>query len=74
MQVHLDAMKDTHLHLACKGDATLTETIQEQAPKILFWKIRKVGTFTELPLYLENIELFIGHGGCSKKRTKRDSW
>ena len=39
MQVHLDAMKDTHLHLACKGVATLTETIQEQAPKMLFWKI-----------------------------------
>ena len=34
MQVHLDAMKDTHLHLACKGVATLTETIQEQAQKI----------------------------------------
>ena len=26
-----------------------------------------------MPLYLENIELFIGHGGCSKKRTKGDS-
>ena len=36
MQVHLDAMKDTHLHLACKGVATLTETIQEQAQKISF--------------------------------------
>ena len=34
MQVHLDAMKDTHLHLACKAVATLTETIQEQAQKI----------------------------------------
>ena len=34
MQVHLDAMKDTHLHLACKGVASLTETIQEQAQKI----------------------------------------
>ena len=34
MQVHLDAMKDTHLHLACKGVATLTKTIQEQAQKI----------------------------------------
>ena len=34
MQVHLDAMKDTHLHLACKGVATLTETIEEQAQKI----------------------------------------
>ena len=50
MQVHLDAMKDTHLHLACKGVATLTETIQEQAQKISFLEIRKVGTLTELLL------------------------
>ena len=41
MQVHLDAMKDTHLHLACKGVATLTETIQEQAQKISFLEDQK---------------------------------
>ena len=77
MQVHLDAMKDTHLHLACKGVATLTETIQEQARKISFledqksWNAYRIAP--ELLLYLENIELFIGHGGCSKKRTEGDS-
>ena len=31
MQAHLDAIKDTHLQLACKGVATMTKTIQEQA-------------------------------------------
>ena len=36
MQAHLDAMKDSHLHLACKGVATMTKTIQEQAQKISF--------------------------------------
>ena len=36
MQVHLDAMKNTHLLLACKRVATLTKTIQEQAQKISF--------------------------------------
>ena len=65
-------MKDSHLHLACKGVASLTDT-RNRLRRYLFWKVRKVGTFTELPLYLENIELFIGHGGCSKKRTKGDS-
>ena len=34
MQVHLDATKDSHLHLACKGVATLTETIQERAQNV----------------------------------------
>ena len=55
MQVHLDAMKDTHLHLACKGVASLTET-RNRLRRYLFWKVRKVGTCTELPLYLENID------------------
>ena len=75
MQVHLDAMKDTHLHLACKGVATLTETIQEETPKMLFWKIRKVGIFLQnCPfIWKISIELFIGHGGCSKTRTNGDS-
>ena len=36
MQAHLDAMKDSHLHLACKGVATMTKTIEEQAQKISF--------------------------------------
>ena len=71
MQVHLDAMKDTHLHLACV--ATLTETIEERAQNVSLLEDQKIGTFTELPLYLEKIELFIGHGGCSKKRTMGDS-
>ena len=53
MQVHLDAMKDTHLHLACKGVASLT---RNRLRRYLFWKVRKVGTCTELPLYLENID------------------
>ena len=55
MQVHLDAMKDTHLHLACKRVASLTET-RNRLRRYLFWKVRKVGTCTELPLCLENID------------------
>ena len=68
MQVHLDAMKDTHLHLACKGVATLTETIQEQAQKISLLEDQKSWNVYRIAPFLENIELFIGHGGCSKKR------
>ena len=48
-------MKDSHLHLACKGVASLTDT-RNRLRRYLFWKVRKVGTFTELPLYLENID------------------
>ena len=48
-------MKDSHLHLACKGVAYLTDT-RNRLRRYLFWKVRKVGTFTELPLYLENID------------------
>lgn len=33
-QAHLDAMKDTHLHLACKGLVTMSKIIEEQAEKI----------------------------------------
>ena len=33
-QAHLDAMKDTHLHLVCRGMVKMSQTIQEQAEKI----------------------------------------
>ena len=39
MQVHLDAMKDTHLHLACV--ATLTETIEERAQNVYLLEDQK---------------------------------
>ena len=33
----------------------MTDT-RNRLRRYLFWKVRKVGTFTELPLYLENID------------------
>jgi len=47
-QAHLDAMKDTHLHLACKGIANMSKTIQEQAQKITLLE-EKLGRFQNSP-------------------------
>ena len=63
-------MKDTHLHLACV--ATLTETIEERSQNVSLLEDQKSWNVYRIAPLSGN-ELFIGHGGCSKKRTKGDS-